>query len=134
MRITNRAPILASMRNLLKAIAITMFGLTGLLVIIGLSFDSEETAAVDDPATVVDDPTAGVRQACREFIGRSLNDPSSVKWQDFPDWSVNVRTDGIITVRAEYIAKNGFGANVREVTFCDITKTDDTFRLAQFRQ
>lgn len=60
--------MLVNIKTPFKAIVITMFLLVGLLVIIGFSFNPEKT-------TTVDDPTAGVRQAYREFIGRSLNDP-----------------------------------------------------------
>ena len=115
---------LRRMRKLTKFVTLPLFGLTAAIVAIGMTGDAPERAQ---------DPTAGARWACSEFIKANLHNPDSFSPVDRLSWQVHARQDGITTVAARYRAENAFGGTITETTYCDVVIEGGEIRLTGLR-
>lgn len=64
-------------------------------------------------------PETLARHACREFIERALNDPSSAEWPYKDDWQITAAGENTWKVQVTMRAKNGFGALVLSTFICE---------------
>jgi len=120
------------MNKITKFVTLPVLALGAVVVAIGMTVDAPERER-EQAEAAPQEPTAGARFACSEFIRATLNDPRSVEWIDRQRWPTNLRDDGIITVMASYRAANAFGGMVRGTTYCDIVADGGDYRLQNLR-
>lgn len=56
------------------------------------------------------EPPAGIREACRQFVERGLDDPRAADFGEYWNWTVIANRDGTYSVGARYRASNRRGA------------------------
>ena len=64
-------------------------------------------------------------EACREFIEKNLNDPSSSQFEKNNDASANI--NGTYLAQVSYRAKNAFGATIKDDAICTMRRIGDMY-------
>lgn len=66
------------------------------------------------------EPPSGIREACRQFVQRGLDDPRSADFGEYWNWTVVANPDGTYSVGAKYRAANRRGAVQQMYSTCVI--------------
>ena len=98
-------------------------------IVAALSTVSQSPSSAEKRALQPADYPAAARDACRQFLERSLRDPSSAEWIEQWNWRTVDHHDDTWTVLSHYRARNGFGGMNVEATMCTMLRIGNDWKL-----